>query len=84
MSFVSGLKSLEGLSDRLAWFERLRSWKDLMSYPDMIAAVKPDDIPAVAARYLDPDLATIGLLLPKKVNGGKPAAPPTKKTPAKK
>ncbi|MBN1757791.1 MAG: insulinase family protein [Chitinispirillaceae bacterium] len=66
MSFISGLKSLEGLSDRLAWFERLRSWKDLMSYPSHITAVKPEEIPAVAAKYLDPDLATIGLLLPKK------------------
>jgi predicted Zn-dependent peptidase len=84
MSFISGLKSLEGLSDRLAWFERLRSWKDLLSYPDMIAAVKPDDIPAVAARYLDPELATIGLLLPKEVNKEKTAASPTKKAPVKK
>ena len=66
MSFISGLKSLEGLSDRLAWFERLRSWKDLMSYPSRITAVRPDAIPAVAAKFLDPDMATIGLLLPKK------------------
>ncbi|MBN1577621.1 MAG: insulinase family protein [Chitinispirillaceae bacterium] len=66
MSFISGLKSLEGLSDRLAWFERLRSWKDLLSYPAMIAAVKPEEIPRVASVYLNPDLATIGLLLPKK------------------
>lgn len=65
MSFVTGLNSLEGLSDRLAWFERLNSWKDLLDYPGKIAAVKPDDIPAAAARYLDPDLATIGMLLPK-------------------
>ena len=66
MSFISQLKSLEGLSDRLAWFERLRSWKDLLVYPEMIAAVKPDEIPRIASAYLNPDLATIGLLLPKK------------------
>jgi predicted Zn-dependent peptidase len=66
MSFVTGLNSLEGLSDRLAWFERLNSWKDLLEYPGKIAAVKPEDIPSAAATYLDPDRATIGMLLPKK------------------
>ncbi len=40
MSFVSDLKSLEGLSDRLAFFERLGSWRDMLSYPDRIAEVK--------------------------------------------
>jgi predicted Zn-dependent peptidase len=66
MSFVSNLKSLEGLSDRLAWFERLGSWKGMLLYPDKIAAVKPADIPAIAAKYFDFDKATIGLLLEKK------------------
>jgi len=82
MSFIAGLKSLEGLSDRLAWFERLRSWKDLMSYPDMISSVKPDEVAGAVTRYLDPELATIGLLLPKKA----PSAPAGGKqqTPAKK
>jgi predicted Zn-dependent peptidase len=78
MSFISDLKSLEGLSDQLAWFERLRSWKDLLAYPEKIAAVKPDNIPKVAARYLNPDLATIGQLLPKKK-----AAAPVKQSPAR-
>jgi predicted Zn-dependent peptidase len=65
MSFVSGLKSLEGLSDRLASYERLGSWKDLLTYPDKIAEVKPEDIPAVVKKYIDPSLMTIGELLPK-------------------
>jgi predicted Zn-dependent peptidase len=71
MSFVTDLKSLEGLSDRLAWFERLRSWKDMLDYPDRIAAVKREQIPAAVAQYLDPGRATIGLLLQKKA----PATP---------
>ena len=66
MSFVSGLKSQEGISDRLAWFERLRSWEDLLSYPEKIGAVKPDDIPSVVKKWLDPEVMTIGQLLPKK------------------
>ncbi len=81
MSFVSGLKSLEGLSDRLAWFERLRSWKDLLSYPSKIAAVKPEEIPDVVARYLDPEVATIGMLLPVKT--GSSGTPTGKGNPGK-
>ena len=60
MSFVSGLKSLEGISDRLAYFERLRSWKDLLTYPEKIAVLKPDEIPAAAKKWLDPEKMTIG------------------------
>ncbi len=65
MSFVSNLRSLEGLSDRLAWFERLGSWKAMLSYPDRIAAVKPSDVPAVVKKYFDFDKATVGILLQK-------------------
>lgn len=67
MSFVSGLKSLEGLSDRLAAYERLGSWKDLLSYPEKIASIKAEDIPSIAKKYLDPSVMTVGQLLPKAV-----------------
>ncbi|MGD9202007.1 MAG: pitrilysin family protein, partial [Chitinispirillia bacterium] len=30
MGFTTRLKKVEGLSDQLAWFERLRTWKDLI------------------------------------------------------
>ena len=66
MSFVTDLTSLEGLSDRLAWFERLRTWKDIFGYPERIAAVKSGEIPAVVKQYLDPSRMTIGLLLQKR------------------
>ncbi|MBN2035475.1 MAG: insulinase family protein, partial [Chitinispirillaceae bacterium] len=79
MTFIKGLTSLEGLSDRLAWFERLRSWKDMLSFPDHIAAVKRDEIPAVVRRYLDPDKMTIGLLLQERTgNAGKGAVEKTR------
>lgn len=68
MSFVSGLKSLEGISDRLAWFERLRSWKDLLSYPEKIAALKPDEIPQAVSQWLNPEMMTVGKLLPVKAS----------------
>jgi predicted Zn-dependent peptidase len=65
MSFVSNLRSLEGLSDRLAWFERLGSWKAMLQYPDRIAAIKPEDVPAIVKKYIDFDKATVGVLLQK-------------------
>jgi predicted Zn-dependent peptidase len=82
MSFVSGLKSLEGLSDQLAWFERLRSWRDMLTYPDRIAAVKPGEVPSVVKQFLDPGLMTIGLLLQQQsdtaaVKQGKRPSPDT-------
>jgi predicted Zn-dependent peptidase len=63
MSFVTGLNSLEGLSDRLASYERMGSWKDMLTYPEKIAAVKPEEIPAIAKKYLDPSKMTLGELL---------------------
>lgn len=62
MSFVQGLASLEGLSDRLAWFERLGSWRGLLEYPKRISVVVPETVPAIVSTYLDPSLATIGVL----------------------
>jgi predicted Zn-dependent peptidase len=73
MSFVSGLKSLEGLSDRLAWFQRLGNWHDLLAYPDRILAVTAGSVPQVAKRYFVRDQGTVGRLLPP---DGTPAAPP--------
>jgi len=65
MSFVSNLKSLEGLSDRLAFFHRLGSWKDMLTYPDKIASVKAEDIPDIVKKYFDFNKATVGILLQK-------------------
>ena len=66
MSFMSNLKSLEGLSDRLAWFQRLGSWKGLLEYPEKIIAVKAQQIPGIVKKYCAPDTKVIGLLLPQK------------------
>ena len=63
MDFVTRLKSLEGLSDELARFERLGTYRDLFTYPDSIAAVKPETIPLVLKKYLVPDLMTVGTML---------------------
>ena len=75
MNFASNLKSLEGLSDRLAWFQRLGSWKGMLEYPDKIAAVKAEGIPEITATYCNPDYKVVGLLLPKK-HGASPSNRP--------
>jgi predicted Zn-dependent peptidase len=77
MSFVSQLRSLEGLSDQLAWFQRLGSWRDLAEYPKRIAAADRNNVPAVATRYLDVNKATVGLLMKEKTV----TAPPTPQAP---
>jgi len=66
MSFVNSLNSLEGLSDRLAWFERLNSWKDMPDYPQKVSSLKPEEIPDAAKKYLDVNKMTVGTLLPIK------------------
>ncbi len=66
MYFVTRLKSLEGLSDQLAWFERLRTWKDLIEYPERVKEVTRETIPAIAKKYLIPELKTIGIMLQEK------------------
>jgi predicted Zn-dependent peptidase len=73
MAFITDLTSLEGISDRLAWFERLRSWKDMLEYPKRIAEVKREEITAVVREYLDPTHMTIGLLLHNPAGGKKPS-----------
>ncbi len=67
MSFVSRLKSHEGLSDQLAWFERLRSWEDMLSYPDRVTAVTAGEIPGIIKTYFRPELKTIGILTPRRM-----------------
>jgi len=65
MDFTTRLRSLEGLSDQLAWFERLGSWRDINTYPAKVAAVSPESVPAAVRTWLAPERATIGLLLRK-------------------
>jgi predicted Zn-dependent peptidase len=65
MDFITGLESLEHLSDQLAWFERLGSWEDLEKYPSEIAKVTAQQIPPIVKKYLRSDQATIGSLLPE-------------------
>ncbi len=65
MYFVTRLKRLEVVSDQLAYFERLRTWEDLLGYPKKIEAVTRESIPAIAKQYFPPELKTIGFLLQK-------------------
>lgn len=63
MHFVKQLKSLEGLSDQLAFFEIYGSWKDMYDYPGHISAIKAENIPKIAESYFNEEIRTTGLLL---------------------
>lgn len=73
MYFITRLKSLEVVSDQLAYFERLRTWKDLLEYPKRIEAVTRESIPEIAESYFPPKLKTVGLLLQKENDGSNKA-----------
>jgi len=66
MSFVGGLRSLEGMANELAYFQRLGDWRHMLEYPEKIAKIKREDIPAVVKKYLVTDKRTIGTLIKKK------------------
>ncbi|MBD3392319.1 MAG: insulinase family protein [Chitinivibrionales bacterium] len=72
MSFASRLTSLEGISDQLAWFERLGSYRDMLQYPAEIASVNAPDVPPVVAAYLKPGHQTIGVLEPAQAASAAP------------
>jgi predicted Zn-dependent peptidase len=71
MSFAAGLKNLEGISDQIAAYEQLGSWRIMFEYPEKIAAVSKNSIPGTAAKYLTPDLATWGFIVPKTIEEAK-------------
>ena len=59
MHFVAKLESLEGLSDQLAFFETIGSWKDLFKYSDKISQVEINKIPNIVKKYFDINNGTI-------------------------
>ncbi len=62
-SYLSGLKSLERISDQIARFEAMGGWRGMFDYTDKIISVKKEDIPAVAARYMIREKQTVGILI---------------------
>ncbi len=67
MHFIKKLKSLEGLSDQLAFFELYGGWEGMLNYPGEIAKIKSENIPAIATTYFNKELSTTGLLLSKDI-----------------
>lgn len=65
MGFVTKLTSLEGLSDQLAWFERLGSWRNMIQYPKKINSITAAMVPEIVTKYFDPQQKTVGVLLQK-------------------
>ncbi len=63
-SFLTGLESLEGISDQLAFFMKLGNWKKMFTYADDIANVTSTTW--AVEKYLDPEYRTVGILINEK------------------
>jgi zinc protease len=76
-SFIYSQDSLYVQAMLLARYEIVQSWKALDQYLPAIQRVTAQDIQRVAARYLNPDNRTVGVLipLPPKEGQGPPAGP---------
>jgi zinc protease len=51
-------------------------WELADTYVDQLAAVTPEQIRAVAQRYLVPDMLTVAVLDPQPIDDTQPARPP--------
>jgi predicted Zn-dependent peptidase len=70
--FLDGLRSNEAVAGSLATKEVQVGWRSLITYPDRIAKVMPEDIREVTAKYVREDNKTTVFVIP----GGQSDRPP--------
>ncbi|MCX5878326.1 MAG: pitrilysin family protein [Deltaproteobacteria bacterium] len=70
-NFLEGLRSNEALATSMATAEVQAGWRSLITYPDRIAKVTPENIQEAAAKYVTEDNKTTVFVIP----GGKPDRP---------
>jgi predicted Zn-dependent peptidase len=63
-NFLDGLRSNESLAASMATAEVQAGWRSLITYPDRIAKVTPEDIRAVSAKYAKEDNKTTVFVIP--------------------
>ncbi len=63
-NFLTGLESLEGISDQLAFFTKLGNWKKMFTYADDIESVEATTW--AVERYLRPEYRTVGIMINEK------------------
>ena len=70
---LRNLKSNQGLAQELADYQALSGdWHNLFRDIQLISAVTPDQVSAVAAKYLTRQNRTVGRIVPSNVEGAKP------------
>lgn len=62
-SYLSGLKSLEQISDQIARFEAMGGWRGMFDYTERIISVKKEALPEAATKYMIREKQTIGILI---------------------
>ncbi|MDD5153904.1 MAG: pitrilysin family protein [Desulfovibrionales bacterium] len=64
--FIYAQERVQGQARKLGYFETMAGdYREQASYLKKVAAVTPEDIRRVAAKYLHPERLTLGLLVPK-------------------
>lgn len=65
MARLSRLRSRESIAGDLGFMELYGDWRLLETYPEAVEKIADSTVQAVAARWLQPQRATIGWLLPR-------------------
>jgi len=71
-NFLEGIRSNEAIATSLATTEVKAGWRSLITYPDRIEKVTPEDIRDVATKFVREDHKTTVFVIP----GGRPDRPP--------
>ncbi len=62
---IAGLRDMSDVAESLGRMELYGDWRMVSSYPEAVAKVTPEQVREVARRYLRPERATVGWLLPR-------------------
>ena len=68
--FLMDIEGMVGMAGNLGFYETLASHELALSYIGRLMALEPDEVAAVARRYLDPQRAVVVEVLPQKERGG--------------
>lgn len=62
---IAGLRDMSDVAQSLGRMELYGDWRMIATYPEAVAKVTPRQVRDVARRYLRPERATVGWLLPR-------------------
>lgn len=62
---IAKMRDMETLATDLGFMALYGDWKLIRTYPESVMRVRPEDVRAAARRWLRPERATVGWLLPR-------------------